>query len=77
MRGRKRRALRRSNWQLNLEANREQKRLGGVVGARGEQRKRAMAVGICDVPSRADSDHNPRKDVTKDFLPSDKGERPR
>lgn len=56
---------------------REQEGLGGAVGTRGEQRKRAMAAGICDVQSRADSDHNPRKDVTKDFLPSDMGERPR
>jgi hypothetical protein len=45
-----------------------------LSAARGKQRKRAMAVGICVVQSRADSNHNPRKDVTKDFLPSDMGE---
>jgi hypothetical protein len=50
---------------------RGQEDLGGAVGARGEQRKLAMAVGICDVQSRVDSDHNPWDDVTKDFFLND------
>jgi hypothetical protein len=52
-------------------------RFGAAVAAGGEQFERTRTIRTAGAQSLTDSDHDPWRDVTKDFLPSDTmGKRP-